>query len=174
MIVLDTIKAGVLLLAAAIIEVSILSWLEIADAHPELALVLLVCIALLRGPIFGACAGFWVGLALDTASLEALGVTSLLLTLAGYWCGRLGEVTTRSSAQPPLVAVAVAILGVGVGSAILHFMLGQTVPVSHFFVGVLLPALALNLLLAYPVYRLARALFPPPARERRLEVSEGV
>lgn len=171
MIVFDTVKAGVLLLAAALIEVSILSWLEIADAHPELALVALVCVALLRGPIFGACAGFWAGLVLDTASLEALGVTSLLLTLAGYWCGRLGEVTTRASAQPPLVAVGLTTLAVGVGSAILHFMLGQTVPFSDLFAGVLLPALALNLLLTYPVYRLARALFPPPARERRLEVS---
>jgi hypothetical protein len=52
-------------------------------------------------------------------------------------------------------------------------MLGETVSASHFFVAVLLPGLALNLLLAYPLYGLARRLFPTPTRVRR-EVSPAV
>ena len=36
-----------------------------------------------------------------SSSLETLGLTSLLLTLAGYFAGRLGDVTTKSSAHPP-------------------------------------------------------------------------
>ncbi len=50
-----------------------------------------VGVALLRGPVFGACAGFWAGLVLDTATLGTLGLTSLLLTLAGYWAGASGR-----------------------------------------------------------------------------------
>jgi rod shape-determining protein MreD len=170
---LDVVKAAGLLLLAALVQVSIASTIGVADGHPDVVLVLLIGIALLRGPLFGAVAGFWAGLALDVVSLETLGLTSLLLTLAGYFAGRLGDVTTKSSAHPSLVAVGLGTVGFSIGSAVVHFMLGSTISASHFFVGVLLPTLALNLLLAYPVYGLCRRLFRAEVPERR-EVSPAV
>lgn len=169
----DALKAGGLLLAAALVQVSILEWIEVGEGHPDLVLVTLVAIALLRGPVLGAIAGFWVGLVLDTASFGTFGLTSLLLTITGYAIGRFGEATTRTSAHPLLIAVGLATTGVALGSAVLHFMLGLTIPASHLFLGVLLPSLALNLLLAYPVYRLCARLFPPEQSARR-EVSAAV
>jgi rod shape-determining protein MreD len=169
----DALKAGGLLVFAALVQVSIASAIEVAEGHPDVVLVLVVSIALLRGPVFGAVIGFWAGLVLDIASLETLGLTSLLLTLAGYFAGRLGDVTTKSSAHPSLVAVGLGTIGVALGSAVLHFMLGSTLSAGEFFVGVLLPSLALNLLLAYPLYGLCRRIFHAEARERR-EVSPAV
>lgn len=166
-------KAGVLLLFAALVQVSIASTIEVAEGHPNVLLVLVVTLALLRGPIFGACAGFWAGLVIDVASLGTLGLTSLLLTLAGHFAGRFGEVTSRSSAHPPLVAVALATVAVGLAEGVLHFMLGSTLSASDFFVAVLLPTLALNMLLSYPLYALARRVFPVSPRVRR-EVSPAV
>lgn len=165
-------KAAALLLAAALFQVSIASAVEVAEAHPDVVLVLVVAIAMLQGPAFGAAAGFWAGLVLDVVTLGTLGLTSLLLTLAGYFSGRIGDVTTRSSAYPPLIAVVLATLGVGFGSAVLHFMLGSTVSASVFFVAVLLPTLALNMLLAHPLYGLCRRLFAAHALRR--EVSAAV
>jgi rod shape-determining protein MreD len=172
-IALDALKAAVLLTVAALLQVSIATQIEVVEGHPDLVLALLVSLALLRGPLFGACAGFWVGLILDTASFETLGLSSLLLTIVGYGAGRFGEATSRSSAHPPLVAVVLATIGVACGSAVLHFMLGSTIPASQFFVGVLLPSLALNMLLAYPAYRLARWLFPVETRSRGAVTAVG-
>jgi rod shape-determining protein MreD len=169
----DVLKAGGVLLLAALVQVSMASSIEVAEGHPDLVLVLVIAIALLRGPVFGAVAGFWAGLVLDIASLETLGLTSLLLTLAGYFAGRLGDVTTRSSAHPSLVAVGFGTIGFAIGSAVVNFMLGSTLSAGQFFVGVLLPSLALNLLLAYPLYGLCRRLFHVEPRERR-EVSPVV
>jgi rod shape-determining protein MreD len=163
---LDGVKAGVLLLAAALVQVSIAGLIEVGEGHPDVILVVLVALALLRGPVFGACAGFWAGLVLDVASLGTVGLTSLLLTIAGYAAGRFGDVTTRSSAHPPLIAVALATVGVAFGSAVLHFMLGETTSAAYFFVAMLVPTLALNMLLAYPLYGLCRRLFPPSVRVR--------
>lgn len=171
---LEAVKAGVTLLLAALVQVSIVGWIEVAEGHPDVVLIVLVAVALLRGPIVGAAGGFWAGIVLDTAALETFGLTSLLLTLVGYWAGRFGDVTTRSSAHPPLIAVALATLGFAFGSAILHFMLGESISAGHFFAGVLVPSLALNMLLAYPLYRLCRRIFPPPTRVRRGEVSPAV
>jgi rod shape-determining protein MreD len=169
----DVVKAGALLLVAALVQVSIASTIEVAEGHPDVVLVLVVAVALLRGPTFGAVAGFWAGLVLDVSSLETLGLTSLLLTLAGYFAGRLGDVTTKSSAHPSIVAVGLGTVGVAIGSAVINFMLGSTLSAGEFFAGVLLPTLALNLLLAYPLYGLCRRLFHVEPRERR-EVSPVV
>jgi rod shape-determining protein MreD len=163
----DALKVGVLLLFAALVQVSITANIQVASGHPDILLVLVISIALLRGPAFGASAGFWAGFVLDIASFQTLGLTSLLLTLAGYFAGRLGEVTKKSSAHPALLAVGIGTVGVTLGSAVLHFMLGETVSAYELFVGMLLPTLALNLLLAYPLYGLCRRIFPVTPRERR-------
>jgi EamA domain-containing membrane protein RarD len=52
-------------------------------------------------------------------------------------------------------------------------MLGSTLSASDFFVAVLLPTLALNMLLSYPLYALGRRVFPVSPRARR-EVSPAV
>ena len=166
----DWLKAAALLLAAAVLQVSVFSAFQVGDARPDVVLVLLVAIALLRGPVVGAVGGFWAGIVLDVALFETLGLTSLLLVLAGYWTGRFGDATTRASAHPPLVAVALATVGVGIGSALVHFMLGSGVPAGHLIVAVLIPGLALNLLLAYPLYRFALRVFRTPAGGRPREV----
>jgi rod shape-determining protein MreD len=163
----DAAKAIGLLLLAALLQVTIVTPFEVASGHPDLVLVLLVAVALLRGPLLGAVSGFWAGLVLDVVALQTLGLSSLLLTLTGYWAGRFGEATSRRSPHPPLVAVALATIVVVIGSAVIHFMLGDEVPASHVLGPVLLPSLALNLLLAYPLYRLARRLFHEPVAERR-------
>ena len=167
---LDAAKAAGLLLVVALFQVSIASSLAVASGHPDVVLVFLVAIALLRGPLVGAIAGFWAGLVLDVATLETLGLSSLLLTLAGYWAGRFGEVARKRSPHPPLFGVALATAALALASAVLHFMLGETVPASQLFGRVLLPTVALNVLLAVPVYRLCSHIFPVAERERR-EVS---
>src|SRR5262249_36491570 len=91
----DAAKAAGVLFVAAIVQVTLLSQIDVFHGAPDLVLVTLVSIALLRGTIFGAIAGFAVGFVVDTATLQTLGVTSLLLTIAGYWIGRYGETTGR-------------------------------------------------------------------------------
>jgi rod shape-determining protein MreD len=167
--ILDVVKAAVLLLVAAILQVTFVNSFELAEGHADVVLLCLIGLALLRGPIFGACAGFYTGLILDTATLGTLGLTSLLLTLAGYAAGRFGEATSQHQNQRARVALAVTAITIGVGLLALtvHTLLGESVSAEMVFGRVLLPTLALNLLLSLPAYWLARKLFPPPARRER-------
>ncbi len=167
MTVLDGVKTAVLVTVVAIVQVSVVTPFEVARGHIDLVTVTLVAVALLRGPIVGAVAGFWIGLILDTATISTLGLTSLVLTLLGYWAGRFGEGTTRSSPHPPLIAVTLGTIWVVLGTALLEFMLGEGVPAGDVLGRVLLPTLALNLLVAYPVYRLVCRILPPEIRARR-------
>ena len=98
--IVDSLKAAGLVFLAAILQASVFSSVTILNGTPDLLLVTIICVALLRGPIIGAAAGFWGGLLLDVANLATLGVTSLLLLVAGYWTGRYGETTGRDRSSP--------------------------------------------------------------------------
>jgi rod shape-determining protein MreD len=153
--------------------VSIFSSVNILGGTPDLVLLTLMSIALLRGSIYGAVGGFAAGLIVDTANLGTLGVTSLLLTLAGYWIGRYGETTGRDRGHAPFVSVAVATILVQFGALVLHYMLGDAVSARTVLVEALPPKVALNLLLTLPVYALTRRLLavaapPEGATEVRL------
>jgi rod shape-determining protein MreD len=149
-------KVAVLVFVAAILQVTIFSSVEILGGTPDVVLLTLMAIALLRGSIFGASAGFAAGFLVDTANLATLGVTSLLLTIAGYWIGRYGETTGRDRAHAPFVSVAVATILVQFGALFLHYMLGDPVSARTVLLEALPPKIALNLLLTLPVYALAR------------------
>jgi rod shape-determining protein MreD len=160
--VTDAAKATVFLFVAVIVQVSILSEVEILNGRPQLLLVSVVCVALLRGAVFGAVAGFCAGFLADTATFGMLGFTSLLLTLSGYWTGRYGETTGRDRAHAPLLSVAVITVLYQFGALILHFVLGEPAPAREVLLISLVPTVALNLVLATPVYALVRRLLRPP------------
>ena len=164
-------KVALVVFLASILQVAVVSSLELAGGVPNLLLVTLVVIALLRGAIAGAAAGFAAGFLVDTATLETLGLTSFLLTLAGYWAGRYAE--TSGARARPLLAVAAITVAYAVAGLVLHFVLGAEVAPRLVLVDMLLPGLLLNVLLTMPVYAFCARLLREresglPAREVRL------
>jgi rod shape-determining protein MreD len=167
----DGLKAFALLFVAAIVQVSLLSSLSVAGGYPQLLLVTLVAVALLRGAVFGAAGGFVGGLLVDTATLQTLGLTSLILTVGGYWIGRYGETTGRDRTHAPYVSVAVVTVLYAVGATLLHFMLGDAVSARAVLLESLVPTIVFNLVLTAPVYWLTRKLLRPAEwRDRAQEV----
>ena len=167
--ILDCAKSAALVFVAAILQASVFSSVTILNGTPDLLLVTIICVALLRGPVVGAAAGFWGGLLLDTANLATLGVTSLLLTIAGYWIGRYGETTGRDRTHAPFVSVAVITFLYALGSLAFRFVLGEPAPARTVLWSTLFQGIALNLILTWPVYALARLLLLPPDRRDRVE-----
>jgi rod shape-determining protein MreD len=102
---MDALKAALVLFVVALLQLSVLT-----DYRPfrtsSIVVVALLSIALLRGSVFGAVAGFMTGLLIDTATLGTLGVTSLLLTVCGFWIGRYGETTARDRFHAPFLFLA--------------------------------------------------------------------
>jgi rod shape-determining protein MreD len=160
----DGVKAAVALFVAAVAQVSVFSQLHVLGAVPDLLLVTLVAVALLRGSVVGAVGGFFAGLLVDTATLGTLGLTSLVLTLAGYWIGRYGETTGRDRAHAPFLSVAVVTVLYQVGLLVVHFVLGESAPAGA-VARSLVPAIVLNLVLTAPVYALVRRLLRPAQRD---------
>jgi rod shape-determining protein MreD len=157
---MDGVKAALLLFVASLLQLAVLTEYS-AFRTASIVLVTLLSLALLRGSIFGAVAGFGTGLLLDTATLGTLGVSSLLLTVAGFWIGRYGETTARDRFHAPFLSVAVVTVLFAFGQLALQFLLGEPAPAGLVLQGLPL-GLLLNLLLTLPVYTLVRRMFPPP------------
>jgi rod shape-determining protein MreD len=157
---MDALKAAVLLFLAVLVQVSILGGWTPLGGSPDFLLVVLLSVALLRGSIFGAAAGFGSGLLIDVATLGTMGFTSLLLTVAGFWIGRYGETTARDRFHAPYLSVLAVTVLYAFGALALRFVLGNSVP-AHEVVAALPAGLLWNLVLTWPVYRLVRRLFPP-------------
>lgn len=166
-------RVAPLVLVVAVIQVSIVSGVRVLGAEPDLLLLAVISIGLLRGSVVGSSAGFVAGLLVDVMTLGTLGVTSILLTVAGYLAGRYGETTGRGRAYAPSLTAFVVTILVALGGAMLNFMLGVPVASGEVLRSVV-PSAVLAALLILPVHRACRAVLgsgaPAGPRLREVEV----
>jgi rod shape-determining protein MreD len=172
-VIVDVVKAALVFFVAVVLQAAIVSGIDPGGGAADLVLVTLTAVALLRGSIYGAIAGFYAGFLLDAASLGTLGTSSLLLTLAGYWIGRYGETTGRDRAHAPLLAIAVVTVLYSFGDLCMHYLLGDPVSAKAGLVDALPAQIVLNLLLTLPVYALCRRIFARPGSRPAMEVEFG-
>ena len=151
-------RAFAAVFVAALLQVVIVSSLVIAGGAPDLLLVVVVALGLLRGSVPGAVLGFLGGLVVDVVTLGTLGVTSLILTLAGFWAGRYAETTGRDRRLAPVIAVGTITVLAAAFGFVLHYLLDEEVVAGHALVNALIPAFLLNVALALPVHALVRAI----------------
>lgn len=149
-------KTALIVFLASILQVSWFDALSLGYGNAGLLLVVIVSLALLRGSVFGAGAGFAAGLCYDIATYGQLGLTSLLLTLAGFWTGRYGETTGRDRAHAPFLSVVVITVLYELGGLTVRFLIGEAAPFGKLVFGALPGELVLNLILTAPVYIFCR------------------
>jgi rod shape-determining protein MreD len=164
------VRASGVVFAAALLQAVIVSSIVIRGGSPDLLLLVVVSLGLLRGSIAGAIAGFAGGLVVDLLTLDTLGVTSLVLTLAGFWAGRYGETTVRGRRLAPLLAAGVITVLAAVFGLVLHYTLGNEVDARQALLTALPPALVANLLLALPVHAFVRWAVREPELQPAAEV----
>ena len=161
-----------------ILQTAAISQIFVFGVPADLTPLVVAAVGLLLGSIPGACFGFGVGLLVDLALMQTLGISSLLLTCVGYGAGRLRELRDPAHGLTPM-AVGAAAAGVAViGYAFLQFMLGVDAPVSLQLIRQILITIVLDTLLALPVYALVRKLLMPhipddPRRRRRRAYTTG-
>jgi rod shape-determining protein MreD len=172
-VIAEALKAAAVFFVAVVLQAAIVSAVEPGGGSADLVLVTLTAVALLRGAIFGAAVGFYAGFLLDTANLETLGLSSLLLTLAGYWIGRYGETTGRDRVHAPLLAIAVVTVLYSLGALGMHTLLGDPVSARSGLLDALPAQIVLNLLLTIPVYALCRRIFTRSDARQAMEVEFG-
>ncbi|HTW43067.1 MAG TPA: rod shape-determining protein MreD [Solirubrobacteraceae bacterium] len=171
-------RIGVLTLIVVFFQIGVVSEVPVFGVNAELCALLVAFVGLLCGSITGAVVGFAVGLFIDLALLQTLGLTSLIFTLIGYWCGRLRELRDpQAGLTPLLVGVSASALAL-VGYSLMEFMLGVDAPVSFQLLRVIVLGVVVNTIFALPMYALTRralegAMPEDPRRRRRRAYTTG-
>jgi rod shape-determining protein MreD len=153
-------------------QIGVVSEVPLFGVNADLSPLLVAFIGLLCGSMLGAVAGFAIGLLVDLTLLQTLGLTSLVFTLIGFWCGRLRELRDPQAALTPLLVGAAASAVSLIGYSLMEFMLGVDAPVSFELLRQILLGIVVNTIVALPTWAivrraLERALPEDPRRRRR-------
>jgi rod shape-determining protein MreD len=107
--------AGVIVLAV-VLQVAVFSALSFDGVVPNLALLVVVAAALVRGPEFAAVLGFLGGLAVDLAppADHVAGRWALALVVVGYLAGRVRHDAGSSALAAVLTVAACSFVGTSV------------------------------------------------------------
>jgi rod shape-determining protein MreD len=166
------VRLAVLAVVVVFFQIGAVSEVPVFGVNVDLSPLFVAFVGLLCGSTLGAITGFAVGLLVDLALLQTLGVTSLIFTLIGYWCGRLRELRDPQAALTPLLVGASASAVSLVGYSLMEFMLGVDAPVSFELVRQIVLGVVVNTIVALPMWALVRralesALPEDPRRRRR-------
>jgi rod shape-determining protein MreD len=109
---------------ALLVQVTIVNRIPLPDGRPDLVVLVVVALALVRGPEYGALVGFVSGLASDVVppADHTLGRLALAYAVVGYAAGLLEDAEEKSVLTTVLVvagASAVAVIGyAGIGALV--------------------------------------------------------
>lgn len=152
----DIARLVAVLIVTLLVQTTVAPNLRLLGAHPDFALVIVVCVGLLRGAEVGAVFGFLAGSLVAVALMEPLGVGAFVFVLVGYLAGRYAETADLSADVAPMVSAFVGGLLANLLFALVQFLLERQMPLGFFTARVLLPSLVLNTLLAVPLFLLVR------------------
>ncbi len=158
-------------------QIGVVSEVPVFGVNADISSLLVAFVGLMCGSTIGAVVGFSVGLLVDLALLQTLGLTSLVFTLIGYGCGRLHD-RTLAGQHDPQAALMPLLVGAGasalalLGYSLVEFMLGVDAPVSVELLREIVLGVLLNTILALPLWALTKrvldgALPDDPRRRRR-------
>jgi len=161
-----------------VVQIAAVSQVTVFGVSADLSPLVVASVGLLAGSLPGAIFGFAVGMFVDVALVQTLGVTSLLFIAIGYGAGRLRELRDPAHGLTPLAVGAAATAFATVGVALMQFMLGVRAPVSWLLLRQVVVTILLGSLLALPVYALVRrivrgSLPQDPRRRRRRAYTTG-
>jgi len=153
------------------IQVGVVSEIPVFGVNADLSPLLVAFVGLLCGSTVGAVYGFATGLLVDLLLLQTLGLSSLIFTLVGYFCGRLRELRDPQAALTPLLVGAAAAGASLVGYSLMEFMLGVDAPVSLELLRQIVLITVVDAIISLPLWALVRAwlesALPEDPRRRR-------
>lgn len=122
-----------LLVAAVALQVGVFSALSFEGVVPNLALLVVVAAALVRGPEFAACLGFVGGLAIDLAppADHVAGRWALALVVVGYLAGRVRPDAGTSALTAVLTVAACSFVGTSVFALSGMLLRDPSIPVGE-------------------------------------------
>jgi len=159
-------RLAALVIVASMVQIVGFSQITVFGGTADITPLIVASVGLLGGSVIGAVTGFSLGLVLDFALLQTLGVSSLVYVGVGYVAGRLFELRSSNNALVVLATGVAATVFSIVGFALMQFLLGVTLSVNFLVIRELLITLLLNAILILPIYLIVQLVLGSTLQDR--------
>lgn len=150
----NIILTAAILIAAIVLQCSVLPWIQIGGITPNLMLITSAAFGLILGDMYGLLTGLACGLLYDILFGTMFGFTGAVLALCGYLCGQFKRVLYVEGIRFPLILIALFDLMYGFLNYVFLFMFRNRLFFGTYMAQIVLPEIVYTIVLAVPVYPL--------------------
>lgn len=145
---------GILCAAAALLQTTLLSYIEVASIRPNLPLILTASFALMCGKSSGMLVGFTAGALLDLFGGGVLGFYALIYTWIGYLAGGAYRIFYDDDIKTPLLLICMCDLGYGLYQYLTTFLFRGRVHFFFYLGRIIIPEMIYTTIFAVFIYQL--------------------
>ncbi|WP_097677447.1 rod shape-determining protein MreD [Anaerosalibacter sp. Marseille-P3206] len=146
-----------------ILQSTVFQYTRIFGVMPNTALIIVVCIAILKGKHIGGVIGLLAGFIQDIMFSQTIGPNALVLFFIGYLVGMTDQKLYKDSLFIPFIITAISTLAYHGLYYVLMFFLGTNIRFTYFFKRIVLIEILYNSILAIPIYKWFSKIFTVPS-----------
>ena len=150
------IVGGIGILLCFVCQTALFGLLKLADTAPNIMLILVASIAVMRGQKEGMIVGFFSGLLYDLFYGSVFGFTALCFLYAGFASGFLFKVFFDEDIRVPMATVGICELIYKLLSFPVEYAVGRQYRFRSYLVGSVIPAVIASILFTIALYYLYR------------------
>lgn len=137
-----------------LLQTTVFHWISLANAVPNLLLILTVSAGLMRGRMDGLAVGFFCGLMIDFCFSNILGLFAFIYMLIGYLNGYSNKIFEKDDLTIPIILIAVSDLLYFFLYYVFEFLLRGKLNIFFYFIKIGLPELIYTVLISILLYKL--------------------
>lgn len=142
-----------------LLQTSVFEFLKLADTAPNVMLILVVCVALMRNSREGVIVGFFCGLLLDIFYGNVLGQYALLYVVIGYVNGFFHKIYFEDDFMVPLAVLAGNAFVYDLLIYFFFFLLRGRLGFFYFLLHLIIPEALYTAIVAVVLYRILLPIF---------------
>ncbi len=145
---------GILCILTAVLQTTLLSYIQIASIRPNLPVILTASFALMCGRETGMTVGFFTGLLLDFFGGGILGFYALIYTLIGYSAGYTYRIFYDDDIKTPLLLIGICDLAYGICQYVTTFLIRGRIHLFFYLRRIIIPEMIYTVIFAVFLYQL--------------------
>ena len=136
------------------LQTTLFTHIEFFGIRPNSALIIIVALSLLRTDVEGAVTGFFAGLLQDIVFGRTIGLNALLYMCIGAVCGKPFKDFYPENYFLPILLVSGATFFYEFATFVASFLFRGRLDMLFYLQRIMLPSIAYNAFLAFPIYRI--------------------
>ena len=145
---------GILCILTAVLQTTLLSYIQIASIRPNLPVILTASFALMCGRETGMYVGFVTGLLLDFFGGGILGFYALIYTMTGYFAGYTYRIFYDDDIKTPLLLIGICDLAYGICQYVTTFLIRGRIHLFFYLRRIIIPEVIYTVIFAVFLYQL--------------------